>query len=43
MPKIFALVMVLGSAYIFQGIEGDQALILAALPASAALTYLALS
>ena len=42
MSKFLALVVVLGSAFAFQGVEGDQALILMALPATAALTFLAL-
>jgi hypothetical protein len=42
MSKFFALAILLGSAYAFQGIDGDQAIILMALPATAAITFLAL-
>jgi hypothetical protein len=41
-PKIFAVIMLVLAAYTFQGLEGDQAIIMAALPLTAAVTFLLL-
>ena len=41
-PKIFAAVMIVLAGYAFQGLEGDQAIIMAALPLTAAATFLLL-